>query len=146
MSEVASPQLSNTRVAMLSVIVTAVSGIIIAFVGVLPQMSQAADALPQVVSVPSATPEAAWRITGRVADANGDGSLSQIFLIPSSADYQTFSGDKGEFVFENVPTGYYSIVVRNPSTTISGLIEVKRALAQEEDFQAVHVTYSVNQQ
>ena len=151
MSEIlSSPQLSNARVAVLSVIVTAISGIAIAFVGILPQIRQAPAAASPLVDAVTPVPagddpsEKAWKITGRVTDAGGKGYPSQIFLTP--ADYQTSSGDLGEFVFEHVQAGHYSVVVRSPSTTVATFIEVMGTVDKEKDFEALQVSYSVNQQ
>jgi len=134
MSELASTvSPRNTKIAALSVIVTAISGIIIACVGV----------LPKVLEHPPPAIEA-WEVDGTLTDSDGNPKDYHVLLVPKR--YETYSDDKGKFTFDEVEPGNYFIVIRNASDIKITSIKVSGELTQVEDFETTRVSYSINQQ
>ena len=87
----------DARVAILRIIATALSGVCIAVVGIIPQLSAMWS-----------NPEERWKITGAVIGGE-DTARSELFLIPQ--EYRILPDDNGKFAVDNVTSGPYQFVV-----------------------------------
>ncbi len=140
MSELEStPPSRNSKAAIWTAVVTAASGIAIAFVGVLPQLPVSAQ--------PSGGDDSGvvWDLEGTVTNTGGNtGNSRQILLVPR--EYWTFTDDAGNFSFEKVEKGSYRIVVRIPgeASIAIGSVRVDEECCETSELKTMKVFYSAN--
>jgi len=126
----------NSKVAIIAAILTAVSTILVSFIGIVPQLRRSdteaikllkqdidtlkAKAAPGALPTP---PEKKLRIIGTVTTLDGKKKLPgvNVFLLPVGKNALTDqTNDSGEFNFEGVPDGRYSIIIQEPTMGKSG--------------------------
>lgn len=127
---------SGSKAAIIAAVLTAVSTILVSFIGIVPQLRrgdteaikllrQDLDALKSKAA-PSALPtppEKKLNILGTVTTLDGKKKLPgvNLFLLPAGNRELAVQTDSlGEFIFEGVPAGRYSIIIQEPTQGKSG--------------------------
>jgi len=127
----ASDPMQNSRVLIITAVITAVTTIGVAFIGIFPQLrnndAKRYDQLQQDfaefrqkaanISV-SKSPEKMMRVTGTVFDELAQKRLPgvEVYLLPEGNNFLTAkTDDNGNFALNVVPDGVYSIIVRESS-------------------------------
>jgi hypothetical protein len=127
----------NSRVLIITATITAVTTIGVSFIGIVPQLrsedkkelaqlQQAVDDLKQATALPNPASISADKkiaINGTVRSEDGMQLLKgyDIYLLPEGNNLLTAkTDDTGRFTFQAVPTGVYSIIVRDSSNGRSG--------------------------
>jgi hypothetical protein len=139
--EVAVPESQgNVRLAVLATLISAVGSVVVAYIGILPQIEKPYLArikdqeknlkdLRDKFGVEHRTSEAhlRWTISGRVRRAGASDAPGQyeVYLVAGNSNVAS-PGDDGRFTFDGVFPGSYSLIVRDiasPSNqTARGLI------------------------
>lgn len=131
----------NARVLIVTALITAVTTIVVAFVGVFPQLRggdrEAIKALQENVNAltnklavvdPRSDPAAAAKkmsVSGTVFTSRDKSATlggMDVYLLPE--DYQLIgqTDDTGRFSISDVPVGQYSIILRDPTRGQSGKV------------------------
>ena len=138
-----SHQSQTPKVLIITALITAVTTILVAFVGIFPQLRggdrEAIKTLQDNVSQltkrlavvdPREDPSAAQKkmsVSGTVyTSSNKNATLKglDIYLLPDGYKLTTLADDGGQFTFPDVPVGDYSIILRDPPRGKSGKVRL----------------------
>ena len=139
MSEPESTPSGNSKVLIATAVITALTTIVVAFVGIVPQLrsgdkgavaqlQKELDDLKKTSADTTAgvggTPDKKLTISGVVTSEDGTKTLSgrDIYLVPEGYNLLTKTDDDGKFTLQGVPSGVYSIIVRDSTDGISGRV------------------------
>ena len=139
-----SHQSQNPKVLIITALITAVTTILVAFVGIFPQLrggdreaiktlQDNVTALTQKLALvnPREDPSAAQKkmsVSGTVYTSptkNATLKGLDIYLLPDGYKLTTQADDSGQFTFPEVPFGEYSIILRDPHREKSGKVRLE---------------------
>ena len=128
-------RLQSGKVALTTAIITSVTTILVAFIGIFQQLRRAdandiADLETTLENLGHSVGED-WDISGSVVDENGQPFSAEIYLMPQSGTFSDYTDDNGGFHFDNIPSQTYSILVRKTDPEVRG--ESRKILVLEPE-------------
>jgi hypothetical protein len=121
----------NTKVAILTALITAAATVLTAFIGIVPQMrqgdratidqlsKQTDDLKAQIATLKS--PEGLFKISGQVKGKN-NAPVKDAVLYAASADDSAPLDDNGTFLFQNMSRKPYVVVLASQNGTVHRLL------------------------